>query len=175
MIVHGRFLGVVGFLLLALVCSLIAVLIVTDLTEVSEPYPLTPNELQRVTNRVPGIAGPAAHYGQTMVITGALCTRTDKPVKVLTTLSWQAVGQTGTFVTVAEDIPQQRKPGCEQFRAGNAFHNPMPAAVVAATQTLHARGVSHVRWVVNGYERPIIDGKPGLPNIFTSEPFEVVP
>lgn len=132
------------------------------------PYPT-----QLVTNRVDGIAGPAAHYGETLVITGTLCNRTKTDLPVLTTINWQAVDHTGTFIQVGANIQQTRKAGCEDFVGPTAFHNPMPPEVVAATKAL---APEKVRWVVSGSEVPVLpNGSHGRSQDFTSEPFFVVP
>lgn len=134
--------------------------------------PLGPYPIQTVRNRVVGVDGPAAYSGNTLEIEGVLCNNEDHPVNVLTTLSWQAVGRTGTFVVIGIDIPQTRSPGCETFSRAtdNPFLNPMPAEVVAA-----AKGLEGERWQIVGFEIPVRDdGSSGVRAPFESEEFEIV-
>ena len=127
--------------------------------------PLGPYPMQHVQNQIPGIAGPAMHVGDVAVITGRLCNRSPKAVPVLTTISWRAIDRTGTFVTVALDLQQVRKPGCEQL----TFRNPMTSAVEAAV-----RATGRSRWVVEGFEIPA-NQQFRERTTFTSEPFLIVP
>lgn len=124
------------------------------------PYPM-----QTVTNRVAGVEGPALRAGETTRITGELCST--RSVDVLTTITWQAVGHTGTFVTVGRDVPQHRDAGCHKF----TFRNPMPPTVVMANGALRSDGTDPL-WVVNGYEVPAAGGQR---ETFTSDPFHIVP
>lgn len=113
------------------------------------PYPR-----QTVTNRVEGIDGPAVHLGGTLVVEGELCAKRTAPV--LTTLSWQARGATGTFITVAIELPQVREKGCQSFTVagGNPFRNPMPDEAVEASTVLLTEG-QIPEWRVVGYEVPV--------------------
>ena len=136
--------------------------------------PLGPYRPQAVTNRVPGVRGPAVRAGDALIVEGTLCSKVDTLVR--TTISWQGLlpsgaPRDGALITVAIAVPQRRAKGCVTFdRAhGNAFVNPMRDEVLAAIDA----GVT--RWRVVGFELPIgTDGSPGRAQGFETQPFEVV-
>ncbi len=111
---------------------------------------------QTVLSRVPGVGGPAAWAGGTVLIRGTKCNASDTPVAV--TGATYLVSEQPRTMTLLLQGAGVREPGCTTF----TFANSLPPGVAAG------------RWRVEGVEEAVQGGdhqrKP-----WYSEWFAVVP
>jgi len=88
-----------------------------------DPYePLGEYPEQTVTSRVPGIEGPAAYRGETVVIVGTKCVAAPEPVAVAAVSFWRLMGPVGPAVQVPyRSSITVRSPGCVTTEFRNAL------------------------------------------------------
>lgn len=143
--------------------------------DASEPAPWNPlgeYHVQAVAERVPGVDGPAAVLGAPLHVEGTKCNESGEPVEVTGTLRWQSIdpaGASGGHVTVNA----VRSPGC----VTRDFLNPVPPDVLRLMRAaIMARGGQPVVWAVTGEDTPLApDGRRGVPRIWRTENFTIVP
>lgn len=140
--------------------------------------PLGDYPIQVITDRVPGITGPAVRLGDPVHSVGRKCNDTDSPVLVSGTRQWQSQ-RPGGFIAGIERGNAPRIPGCEK----REFWDVPPPDVVAQMQAAISNTRGPVVWALNGSETPtgIVENgqvhamSNGVPREWTTENFTVVP
>ena len=155
----------------SLITTSIALIIISAavILAVSRPAPWNPlgdYPEQKVNSRVPGHEGPAIRVGEKLSVTGTKCARID--VTVRGGSFWQSVDVPGTFISAGSGIGQ-RPAKC----VTRTFSNPLPLAVEATAGQING---PH-QWILTGTETPVRpDGRnEGVPRVWKTEPFEVLP
>lgn len=113
---------------------------------------------QIVTDKVPGVDGPAVHLGQPVHVYSIKCNLLDKPVVVLGDAWWQNIDNINIKIQVASHTRGTRGVGCKT----RTYVNPMPDGVTPG----------HWRLYAHEYPQGI---KGGQPATWTSDTFTVVP
>ena len=165
---HGK---IIGFLvLIGLLLTLITALQVITLATRATPKwnPLGDYQTQIVTSRVAGVKGPAAKLAGSILVTGTKCNALEKAVTVRGSSFWQAVDAKGRNNGVV--IPGfigvgVRPPGCVTHH----WKNQIPADVQIAV-----RG-GLARWILAGSDVPIHSQGEGVPRLWITESFQLVP
>ena len=88
--------------------------------------PLGDFSVQRITNRIPGIEGPAVYLDETINVTATKCNNTREPVGTtgVVVIVRRNAGNLREYYTMAQGAGI-REPGCSHF----LYHNPIPAGV----------------------------------------------
>ena len=134
-----------------------------------EPWnPLGNYPEQIVTSRVSGINGPAVHTTRKLFVTGTKCNNTDKEVAIRGSTFWQAVNPDGTNTGII--IPGFigvgiRPPGC----ITRHFNNLIPLDVVIAVNA----GIK--LWILSGSDVPVRPSGTGVPHLWRTQPFMIIP
>ena len=89
---------------------------------------------------------------------------------ILACLSVALVSVAVVIVTAA-DHAATRAEGCFTSR----YQNDIPAEVVRAVRAQHARGIDRPLWQIQGIETPLGPDGPGVAEVWTTEPFAIVP
>lgn len=163
--------------LLVLVClsvalvSVAVVIVWAELRENPTYDPLHYTVPQTVTSRVESLGGaPATRITDTVDVTGEKCA--DEAISVLSTVAWKPVDPRGGSIVTTEHNGAFREEGC----VVSQYENEIPPAVVDAVTAQHARGVDAPLWQIQGVETPISpEGTEGSPEVWTTEPFAIVP
>jgi len=150
--------------------SVAVVIVWAELREHPSFSPLHYTNPQTVTSRVDSLQGPpAARLGDTVDVTGTKCSDVD--IEVEATTSWKPVEPRGAAIVTAADHAATRAEGCYTSR----YQNDIPAEVARAVRAQHARGDLRPLWQIQGIETPLGPDGPGVAEVWTTEPFAIVP
>lgn len=160
--------------LLALTASILLAVGVSVAISTRPPAwdPLDLSQIQTVSNRVPGVSGPAAHITDQIKVTGTKCNTSQDALTVIGVTVWVAVVPPGAAENLGQGVGN-RSPGC----VTKTFLNDIPPAVLTRTRSLFQHGRKQVVWQITGFETPIRDrdGKHGLQRTWRAENITLVP
>lgn len=162
------------FVMVVLVASMVLAVGVSIAITFRSPTwdPLDLSQIQKVSNRVPGVEGPAAHITEQISVTGTKCNTSQDPLTVIGVTVWVAVVPPGAAENLGQGVAN-RSPGC----VTKTFLNDIPPAVVTRSKFLFGKGAKRVVWQITGFETPIrdSDGKHGLQRTWRAENITLVP
>lgn len=141
----------------------------------SSPYdPVTFPLREPIASTVPGVAGPAIHIGQRVVMSELECSRETAAIPVRVTLSYRQIKPPGPDVPFVDSITRSTSFTLDLPGGCTNVSLPLPTTILTApTMAEYRRGFAQVVWQLVGTLKPI--HAHAATRTFQSDNFTVVP